>query len=67
MQLSEYETRLVDEVAMEIFVRRIFNVRDMSATEMETSAANCYNKALCFLEARRGLMSNLNKETDIPF
>ncbi len=51
--MNSNEFDLVDEVAKEMFVRRVFNMREMKDFELKECALDCYRKARVFMEARQ--------------
>jgi hypothetical protein len=54
--IYQQEQDLVDEVAKELYARRVFNIRDMKDYELEDCAKECYRKAIIFVKARIALV-----------
>jgi hypothetical protein len=53
MTLLEEEYKLMDEVAKELFVRRMHSIRDMCGPEIEEIAKECFEKSIHFMKGRQ--------------
>lgn len=43
----------LDEIAKEIYIRRVFNIKDVKDYELEQSANDCYKKAQILVKVRQ--------------
>lgn len=53
------DSAVIDEVAKELYARRVFNIKDMKDYELEESARDCFRKARIFAKVRRDSHSPL--------